>query len=167
MAAGRLVPMRARYDDPAPESELDACATDCRAGNYYHCYRVAESYRQGKGAKRDLRRAGEFFAAACRLEPDAACNQLWELYRADRRVDPRAALEVFEASCNPQGNGFWCFTAAQAYENGWGVPRDRARALRHHAHLCKLVCGEGAVAEKKSCERHDPSCQAVVRLARR
>jgi hypothetical protein len=167
MEAGRSVPMAARYRDPAPAEELEACAADCRAGNEYHCFRVAESYRQGEGAKRNLLQAAEFFSAACRLELDRACQELWDLHATDPRIDPGPAVDFFEKACEPDGDGGHCFIAARAYELGRGVARDRVRALRHHQHLCELSCSGFSREITRTCLREDPSCQAVSRLTAR
>ena len=162
MAAAKAVPQPPRYRDPALAAELEACANDCKGGNAHHCFRVAESYRQGSGAKRDQTRAARFFGEACQHELVEGCDELWEMFGKDRSIDVKPAVLGYEAHCAQDFVTKECFRAAQAYEHGWGVKRNRRRARGLYAHLCEIYCRDST--PRTDCEAGNILCAGKTRL---
>jgi TPR repeat protein len=89
---------------------------------------VAESYRQGEGAPKDVVRAGDFFGEACTRGLDVACEQLWMLFESDRRVRVGPALRAFEKECSNGQLSLRCPRVAWALEHGIGMARGRAKS---------------------------------------
>lgn len=153
----REVPQAPRYFDPAPAAELADCTRDCRSGDGYHCYRVAVSYQEGKGAKRNVQRAAEFFGEACKLELENACEELWKLFEKDRRIPVTPAVRAYEKQCTEWSKPI-CARVPQAYEHGWGVPRDRSRAGELYSRYCEFFCKDAEASDRATCLRDEPMC---------
>jgi TPR repeat protein len=113
-SAGEGAPERAGAykEDPAQ------LARACDAGTAESCFGLGVSFEQGRGVDKDKTRAAVLYTRAC----DGG--------------DVRGCVNVYTDACDG-GHLEGCFRLGLLFDDGRGVPQDRARAEDLYAKACK------------------------------
>ena len=125
--------------------------TGCTAlKNQEACAALANALMSGAEGPKSARAAG-LLDAACAAGEDSGCRlKAKSLFYDTTDAASRArAIPLFEAACTAK-RAWGCSGLADAYENGWGVPRDRVKAMDSARIGCEHSTGNRLYA----CRQH-------------
>jgi TPR repeat protein len=111
------------------------CETQCRAGSMGSCSLLGRNFQLGRGVKKDVERAKQLYALACRGGSPPACGRLGQLL-VDQSATHEEGLELLRKSCK---GGF--FDACQE-----GLARLPASQANRAAELAQRGCDGGNAA---------------------
>jgi hypothetical protein len=113
-------------------SAIERFTVGCRHGHMTSCVRLGRHYHLGDGVKKHLGWAEGLYQRACQGRHSFGC--LW-LGRMTQRSDPKTAATYFSRVCH-HGPPRYCKDLARVYLNGWGVPKEPARARFLYLRAC-------------------------------
>lgn len=145
----------------APGEAVSVLTRACDHDDPGGCNNLGLLHRDGELVEKDHARAAAALRKAC-AQMAASCDNLGSMLIEDK--DEAGAAAAFKTGCDSKEDGFAkhtvCFKLALAHENGWGVPRDLARAAQIHAAACDK--GVGHACERLGHierEKADPAAQ--------
>lgn len=125
-----------------------SAASACTAGSLEACYQQGREYEQGKGVKKNTKRAAAIYAQVCEGGHLMGCRRLGMLYRAGEGVkkDPQRAAKLYRQACEG-GEVRGCSSLGILYEYGEGVAKDEAKALQLYRQACEGQYNVGCAYE--------------------
>ena len=151
-------------------NKLDDCKKQCELGHAGSCSNLGFMYSQGKGVKKNAKRAAALYLQACKGGHMHGCFNLGVLHESGRGVtkDLVRAAKLYAKGCNG-GDMDACFNLGMSYENGEGVPRNPAKSATLYTKGCKggdmHSCGNlGYLLEKGRGIKKDLSRAAALYL---
>jgi len=125
--------------EPAPTREYADCRRQCQKGHAPSCAHLGLAL---VGADDRAKREGyDLLEKSCRLGYEEACNRLYRSYEMSPEARSRSiAARLEESKCaSSTTNEEACTRAARAYDAGWGVPIDAAKAARYRERACAIA----------------------------
>ena len=133
-----------RFGDGVPRDDFHAAELyerACEGGHAEGCVRLGNLYIEGDGVPQDASRAAELFERVCEGGYPTGCFLLAGMYYAGGKgvsEDRARAADLFERverACD-SGDAESCFNVAFAYDSGFVVSEDRARATESYQRAC-------------------------------
>jgi len=127
-----------------PKRAVALFETACAHDNGGGCLFLAYAYAGVDGqyvVKRDPARAHALFERACTLRESSGCTGAGIDYVEGRDgflKDMSRAIDLYQKACD-LGAGQACFDLSLWFEQGIGVPVDKARGAALHERACKLI----------------------------
>jgi len=113
-------------------------AKACEKGSARDCIEAGFCYEVGDLAKKDTKKAIEFYKRACELNLSIGCSNTAILYVKNQNFTK--SREFFKKACN-NNDAKACHSLAVMYDEGQGVVIDKKRAEKLYKKACKKGVG--------------------------
>jgi TPR repeat protein len=179
---GKCVKMTSKLPRLCDYKDPDDCTIQCERGSMGSCAVLGRNYQMGRGVPQDVKKAADLLVRACKGGAAAACSRIGEmllaapgteqdglqllqkscsmgwaeactlagahLAKSGGKVNVGALLRRGCAAGNAEG----CWTLGTLYEEGRGLPKNDAEAIRYYKFGCDGGARHGCSSYAKALE---------------